>query len=66
MKSALKKSVVSTSISLILASGMVAFSSHAAVDLKLKATKTTVVFLSLYADRIQYQRKAKYYRTDHG
>ncbi len=30
MKSALKKSVVSTSISLILASGMAAFAAHAA------------------------------------
>ena len=40
MKSALKKSVVSTSISLILASGMAAFAAHAADDVKLKATKT--------------------------
>ena len=32
MKSALKKSVVSTSISLILASGMAAFAAHAADD----------------------------------
>lgn len=39
MKSALKKSVVSTSISLILASGMAAFAAHAADDVKLKATK---------------------------
>lgn len=65
MKSALKKSVVSTSISLILASGMAAFAAHAADDVKLKATKTNVAF-RLYADRIQYQRKAKYYRTNHG
>lgn len=36
MKSALKKSVVSTSISLILASGMAAFAAHAADDVKLK------------------------------
>lgn len=43
MKSALKKSVVSTSISLILASGMAAFAAHAA-DVKLKATKTNVAF----------------------
>ena len=42
MKSALKKSVVSTSISLILASGMAAFAAHAADDVKLKATKTNV------------------------
>ncbi len=66
MKSALKKSVVSTSISLILASGMAAFAAHAADDVKLKATKNKRCFLRLYADRIQYQRKAKYYRTDHG
>lgn len=38
MKSALKKSVVSTSISLILASGMAAFAAHAADDVKLKAS----------------------------
>ncbi len=44
MKSALKKSVVSTSISLILASGMAAFAAHAADDVKLKATKTNVAF----------------------
>ncbi len=43
MKSALKKSVVSTSISLILASGMAAFAAHAADDVK-KATKTNVAF----------------------
>lgn len=49
MKSALKKSVVSTSISLILASGMAAFAAHAADDVKLKATKTNVAF-RLYAD----------------
>lgn len=42
MKSALKKSVVSTSISLILASGMAAFAAHAADDVKLKATKTNI------------------------
>lgn len=59
MKSALKKSVVSTSISLILASGMAAFAAHAADDVKLKATKTNVAFS-------EYQRKAKYYRTNHG
>ena len=57
MKSALKKSVVSTSISLILASGMAAFAAHAADDVKLKATKTNVAFSGLYADRIQYQGK---------
>lgn len=50
MKSALKKSVVSTSISLILASGMAAFAAHAADDVKLKATKTKRCFLRLYAD----------------
>lgn len=50
MKSALKKSVVSTSISLILASGMAAFAAHAADDVKLKATKTNVAFSRLYAD----------------
>ena len=44
MKSALKKSFVSTSISLILASGMAAFAAHAADDVKLKATKTNVAF----------------------
>ena len=44
MKSAIKKSVVSTSISLILASGMAAFAAHAADDVKLKATKTNVAF----------------------
>lgn len=44
MKSALKKSVVSTSISLILASGMAAFAAYAADDVKLKATKTNVAF----------------------
>ena len=44
MKSALKKSVLSTSISLILASGMAAFAAHAADDVKLKATKTNVAF----------------------
>ncbi|ENB5397229.1 sulfatase [Escherichia coli] len=44
MKSALKKSIVSTSISLILASGMAAFAAHAADDVKLKATKTNVAF----------------------
>lgn len=44
MKSALKKSVVSTSISLILASGMAALAAHAADDVKLKATKTNVAF----------------------
>lgn len=43
MKSALKKSVVSTSISLILASGMAAFAAHAADDVKLKATKQTLL-----------------------
>lgn len=47
MKSALKKSVVSTSISLILASGMAAFAAHAADDVKLKATKTNVAFSDL-------------------
>ena len=62
MKSALKKSVVSTSISLILASGMAAFAAHAADYVKLKATKTNVAF----SDFTQYQRKAKYYRTNHG
>lgn len=44
MKSALKKSVVSTSISLILASGMAAFAAHAADDVKLKATKKMKYF----------------------
>ena len=47
MKSALKKSVVSTSISLILASGMAAFAAHAADDVKLKATKTNVASQTL-------------------
>ncbi|EEV6001058.1 hypothetical protein ACSHE4_004089 [Escherichia coli] len=42
MKSALKKSVVSTSISLILASGMAAFAAHAADDVKLKMTVENV------------------------
>lgn len=65
MKSALKKSVVSTSISLILASGMAAFAAHAADDVKLKATKTNVAF-SDFTPTVQYQRKAKYYRTNHG
>lgn len=44
MKSVLKKSVISTSVSLILASGMAAFAAHAADDVKLKATKTNVAF----------------------
>lgn len=44
MTSALKKSVVSTSISLILASGMAGFAAHAAEDVKLKATKLTWLF----------------------
>ncbi len=44
MKSVLKKSVISTSVSLILASGMTAFAAHAADDVKLKATKTNVAF----------------------
>lgn len=39
-----KLGVVSTSISLILASGMAAFAAHAADDVKLKATKTNVAF----------------------
>lgn len=50
MKSVLKKSVISTSVSLILASGMAAFAAHAADDVKLKATKTNVV-LSLILHR---------------
>ncbi|MGG7397933.1 sulfatase, partial [Escherichia coli] len=44
MKSALKKSVVSTSISLILASGMAAFAAHAADDVKLKTTNPPLTF----------------------
>ncbi len=50
MKSALKKSVVSTSISLILASGMAAFAAHAADDVKLKSNQNKRRFLRLYAD----------------
>lgn len=46
MKSALKKSVVSTSISLILASGMAAFAAHAADD----GNQNKRCFLRLYAD----------------
>ena len=65
MKSALKKSVVSTSISLILASGMAAFAAHAADDVKLKATKTTL--LSQTLRRLNtVPKEAKYYRTNHG
>ncbi|GCV58419.1 sulfatase [Escherichia coli] len=44
MKSALKKSVVSTTISLILAYGMAAFAAHSADDVMLNANKTHVAF----------------------
>ncbi len=50
MKSALKKSVVSTSISLILASGMAAFAAHAADDVKAESNQNKRCFLRLYAD----------------